>query len=242
MTIKEILLKDILKDPDDDTPRLVLADWLMDNGEELRGRFIRAHVEYARIAREVADLGPCYCRGPDPTGCSRCNKGERSGLWKRRQANREECRSLFLMGDGRGPCGLSLAPDDDYMADSATFEMVVENHKDPAWRFFWRRGFIETVECGCDAFLRRSKGIFNDVPVRTVAIKDRSPYNSSSRSWWWMLDPAYTYRRECPLLPTALFDLLTEGQTWTHYRQYESRTDAEEALSRACIAWSRAPE
>jgi len=38
----------VCADPDDDTPRLVYADWLDENGESRRAAFIRAQIEYAR--------------------------------------------------------------------------------------------------------------------------------------------------------------------------------------------------
>lgn len=43
------LRKAICAAPDDDTPRLVYADWLQEHGDEPRAEFIRAQVELARI-------------------------------------------------------------------------------------------------------------------------------------------------------------------------------------------------
>lgn len=50
------LLDDIIARPDDDTPRLVYADWLSENGQEERAEFIRVQVasgEPAAIAGDV---------------------------------------------------------------------------------------------------------------------------------------------------------------------------------------------
>src|SRR5947209_10977720 len=44
MNLEQALLRDIREDPEDDTPRLVLADWLMEQPEPeraARGEFIR---------------------------------------------------------------------------------------------------------------------------------------------------------------------------------------------------------
>jgi uncharacterized protein (TIGR02996 family) len=41
-------LADILEHPDDDTPRLIYADWLDDNGQPKRAQFIRVQVEAER--------------------------------------------------------------------------------------------------------------------------------------------------------------------------------------------------
>jgi uncharacterized protein (TIGR02996 family) len=51
-------LEDIVAHPDDDTPRLVFADWLQDEGDADRAEFIRVQIERSRLpawdARQVA--------------------------------------------------------------------------------------------------------------------------------------------------------------------------------------------
>ncbi|HEY7158162.1 MAG TPA: TIGR02996 domain-containing protein [Gemmataceae bacterium] len=50
-------LEDIIAHPDDDTPRLIFADWLEEQGDSARAEFIRVQVERARLpewdARQV---------------------------------------------------------------------------------------------------------------------------------------------------------------------------------------------
>lgn len=41
MTLEEVLLQEICANPNDDTPRLVYADWLDENGHEERAHYIR---------------------------------------------------------------------------------------------------------------------------------------------------------------------------------------------------------
>jgi uncharacterized protein (TIGR02996 family) len=50
MTDGEALLKAIIDEPEDDTPRLVYADWLDENGDPDRAEFIRVQVALARLA------------------------------------------------------------------------------------------------------------------------------------------------------------------------------------------------
>ena len=45
MNEREALLRAICDNPDDDTPRLVFADWLQEHGDEARAEFIRVQVE-----------------------------------------------------------------------------------------------------------------------------------------------------------------------------------------------------
>lgn len=82
MTERDALLKAVCDHPDDDTPRLVFADWLQENGDETRAEFIRLQVrrerevitdrdEWARVvSREFAlekTYGPRW-RAELPTG------------------------------------------------------------------------------------------------------------------------------------------------------------------------------
>ena len=46
-TTEAAFLADILAHPDDDTPRLIFADWLQENGQELRGEYIRVQCQLA---------------------------------------------------------------------------------------------------------------------------------------------------------------------------------------------------
>jgi uncharacterized protein (TIGR02996 family) len=48
MTEREALLKAVCDNPDDDTPRLVFADWLQEHGDEARAEFIRLEVRLQR--------------------------------------------------------------------------------------------------------------------------------------------------------------------------------------------------
>lgn len=50
------LLQTIIQDPDDDTPRLIYADWLEEHGNQARAEFIRAQCESARLFRSGTNL------------------------------------------------------------------------------------------------------------------------------------------------------------------------------------------
>jgi uncharacterized protein (TIGR02996 family) len=49
MTEEEALLQAVLEEPDEDTPRLIYADWLEEHGDVLRTQFIRVQCELARL-------------------------------------------------------------------------------------------------------------------------------------------------------------------------------------------------
>jgi uncharacterized protein (TIGR02996 family) len=52
MNEREALLRAVCENPDDDTPRLVFADWLQEHGDEARAEFIRVQCEAARLAAD----------------------------------------------------------------------------------------------------------------------------------------------------------------------------------------------
>jgi uncharacterized protein (TIGR02996 family) len=58
VTEEEALLAAIRDDPDDDTPRLVLADWYAENGQESRGEFIRTQIEQVARAKRIESTQP----------------------------------------------------------------------------------------------------------------------------------------------------------------------------------------
>src|SRR4051812_36025319 len=53
MSDRHALIEAIREHPEDDTPRLILADWFEENGQSARGEFIRVQCELARA--EPAD-------------------------------------------------------------------------------------------------------------------------------------------------------------------------------------------
>lgn len=58
----EPFLSAICADPEDDTTRLVYADWLEENGEPARSEFIRVQVERARLRAEGCDCAELALR------------------------------------------------------------------------------------------------------------------------------------------------------------------------------------
>jgi uncharacterized protein (TIGR02996 family) len=78
MNDRESFLRAIEAEPDDDTVRLVFADWLDDNGDPDRARFIRLQCEYARAYGS--------CRPSKSAGPQRKLEQEMDGLLKLHRA------------------------------------------------------------------------------------------------------------------------------------------------------------
>jgi uncharacterized protein (TIGR02996 family) len=89
------LLRAICEHPDDDTPRLIYADWLEDHGEAAKAEYIRTQIALARVpehdalaireARASRDRNaapvPCPPLPPLPRGV-RCGEYRRGFPWK----------------------------------------------------------------------------------------------------------------------------------------------------------------
>jgi uncharacterized protein (TIGR02996 family) len=62
MSLEAAFLSDIITNPDDDTPRLVYADWLDDHGDSARAEFIRVQCRLARMAEAHSHYAPLHRR------------------------------------------------------------------------------------------------------------------------------------------------------------------------------------
>jgi len=76
MTTYDALHRAILSCPQDDAPRLMLADWLAENGQEERAEFVRVQIELARW--------------PDTVG----HHEQRTGTWQYLRARERQLLSL----------------------------------------------------------------------------------------------------------------------------------------------------
>jgi uncharacterized protein (TIGR02996 family) len=65
MTQEDAFLQDILESPDDDTPRRIFADWMLDHDDPViaaRGEFIHVQCDLARLPAETMQASPLLRR------------------------------------------------------------------------------------------------------------------------------------------------------------------------------------
>lgn len=144
------LLAAVIAEPDDDTIRLVAADFLEEQGDGDRAAFIRIQVELARLHAmgEGKSLEADLLRAKE-----RAFLGPLSLDWKFWAA--EACPELVKMpskGGGRDPL------------KGMTFE--------GAERLTWRRGFVEAVTCPAGTWLRHGLSIRKRQPIRLVHLSE----------------------------------------------------------------------
>jgi uncharacterized protein (TIGR02996 family) len=158
------LLRAICAAPDDDTPRLVAADWLEEHGNTDWAAFIRIQVGLARL--EASGLGKSL-------DADWLRKKERAYLgpysvepsfWAA-----EACPQLVrvIPGDAANPLTA----------------MRVEG----AERLTFRRGFVEEVRCPAAKWLRHGAAVRTRQPVRRAALTECA---NLTRDDWYAGMPA----------------------------------------------------
>lgn len=152
----------VLANPDDDTPRLIYADWLDEQRQGERAEFIRVQVA---IAAEESYPGDRWCAeagGKLRVGVADCHKC-RPCLLRRREGE--------LL---KGPLGWD---------QSAVWGKVTWAFKG-LWHF--RRGFVETVEITADCWLAHADAILAAQPVQHVTLMTMpNPRSLGARNTQW---------------------------------------------------------
>lgn len=155
----------IIENPDDDTPRLVYADFLDEHGRHERAEFVRVQCELARRPPcEFADTPvscPRYNEGrPRPVFCPTCEKTDAL-----RGQERELIEEHGFDWFERSVPGLDLVP-------CLNPSHPLKGHDDVAFATV-RRGFAEVVSVTAADWLAHGDAIFQRHPVRTVRLTTR---------------------------------------------------------------------
>jgi uncharacterized protein (TIGR02996 family) len=264
-TIADHLLEDVLADPADDAPRMILADWLEDQGQPERAEFIRVQCALARHRAALAAGPGAPYRHPDHL------------VFSRRQALERRERDLFAAADlnrwfpgpALGGFVFFLRPPASSSAADAPFAVV-------------RRGFVESVTLTLAALLGgpcdtcrgagrhewwdrdsaqmtwahcsvckgtgRTTGcaaaLFRAQPVTAVTLPDREPVPLGRVRFFWASDASVrggSHPRS--VLPAALHDALegyhVEEYTRAGWKAYGTAVAAKAALSEACVRLGR---
>jgi uncharacterized protein (TIGR02996 family) len=177
----------ILADPDDDTARLVAADFLEENDDPDRAAFIRIQVALARLeatgqgksleadhlrAKERAFLGPLSMYRP-LWAANECPELVR---WKPRGGERNPLKAMAVEG---------------------------------ADRLTWERGFVERVKCPAMEWLQHGQAVRHRNPIQQIGLTDNLHY---ALGRWWALLPLLRGLKSVVLFESGLPP--TEFLTW----------------------------
>jgi uncharacterized protein (TIGR02996 family) len=224
------LLRGVLLDPAADLPRLVLADWLEENGDEqdgLRAQFVRLQVELGPAGDVSA--GRKWADGLGRMGSRLCEL-QSLFFFARMRSSRSEgwARASFpAVACFRGLHNLSMS-----------------------------RGFPDHAVCSAGQFLRHAKTLFSQAPITRVTLDDRRQRSGEPATRWvrsgGLAKWSAVFTDET--LPAPLFNCLPQsvgrhtrqgigldrGNTiWHREVEYDSPEEAAEALSAACVRRGR---
>jgi len=149
MGVEDAFLRDILAHPEDDTPRLVFADWLEENGRPERAEFIRVQCELARLNTPHKPRPLCGCR---PCVLTR--------------------RQLELETGDRKTARLPLVNWNEVFAR----EWPLPAPGDSRWSTKWRRGFVHALTCSAEDWLFHGRAILDRRPVYEVSLTEWRPH------------------------------------------------------------------
>lgn len=214
-TEEAALLRAVLGRPDDDVPRLVLADWLDEHGQPERAEFVRFGCE---LARQDAEDEAANRLGTNPL-----RGRERSLLldhWKTWVPWADHGSSFEVILSGR-------------WSFSGT----------PAVAF--RRGFVAEIHLPVGQLLNHAADLFADHPITRVRPGGVRPFHAGSGRWGWSIDEADGGYDVPWVLPPEVFGYLPPPDPpFASYsplrRWYTSEARAWEAVSVACVGYGRA--
>lgn len=152
MTHEEAFLKAILDDPDDDAPRLLMADWLEERGD-LRGEFIRVQCRLHHLLHD---------------------EGEQAFLQAHIGSLRRRERELLSVGgrvfDWFGDWTWLVIPGMPALHHQGKGKLIIYHNRlcDSTWTITFSRGFVEEIACTADDFLTVEQSLLKQTTLRRV--------------------------------------------------------------------------
>jgi uncharacterized protein (TIGR02996 family) len=229
LTEGDMLLESVLDRPEDDAPRLILADWL----EEQGGQPERAGLIRLQVAkRRDRDWHGFLCLPEAP--CRNCRKEARLLLGDAAATEDGLPRVFDWLAD---------APGEPRSCDGAGNEAAKYVGKDRI-TYTLRRGFVYKLCLPQQAFLDHASVIFSRHPVEEVVLADKKPSLPFEQPGWdWDLVVGGEVGVE-GCIDSALWHLMYRQRahaavTARSRLTYRTDEDALASLSRACVQYGR---
>lgn len=222
---KASFLRAICEQPDENSVRLVYADWLDEHGEADRAAFIRSQ-----------------CAGC-PLTYNLQRYVDKRFLWAADDVGRWVYEAAGNVTPDHPRFGsYSWCEEKDGSVWTKTGH---QTYPTEGVRLVYTRGFISRIELTREVFLKEgfAKQLFSSYPLTRVVLTDRAPERVAGLSTWykgWGL-----INRDWPSphhLGRELWELLPEWTVVPSYKKlkgYRSEQSALNALSQACVAFGR---
>lgn len=242
INLERAFLADIIAHPADDTPRLIYADWLTDQGQDIRAEFIRRQIALTRTG-----FKDC----PTPKNTRRLGLRLRCGSCR-------FCKAMIAVDEMNRQCkdvaDLTCVPYAYTLTDGAAKQKLrnVDYNRDSpvGYPFFhiWR-GFVRVVYCTLATWLQHGRTIANFHPVEEVYLTDRNPLDNIMDGFYWEDDEHFDHGERWRIPHCILSRLKGETRRSSRCPDYNSdqylyltREAAVKAISAACLEWARQPD
>ncbi len=177
MTDEPALLATILARPDEDTPRLMFADWLDEHAQPVRAEFVRVQVQLADLLRRMARAGLC----PPPrtrTAAEHKRYPELFGLLARQALIWPTYSEWFPFAP---------VPQDHAAAtceDIFNKLCVYARSGTLPWVSLTQRGFVKAVQCSAANWLTHADALLARHPIERVRLTDVAGARDHVRHGW----------------------------------------------------------
>ncbi len=152
-------MAEILAHPEEDAPRLLLADWWDENGQPERGEFVRVQVALARLVA---------LDSPSPRESVPMSEVRQAGALLRRE--RELLDGVCGLGVEALPIIDGLSRTNFAGRGGYGWHQRTDASPDSSIEAKFRRGFVESVECTAAAWLTHADALTAAAPIREVRL------------------------------------------------------------------------
>ncbi len=253
MTDREASIRSVCEQPEDDTVRLVFADWL-DGQEAARGRCRRCNGTRYRGMHSKNTFTQVRCECRDGTGLDTTDR-DRAEFIRVQVELASFDTAYHLSYHNRAMCENSAVPlvkrSAELLHPAWSRELAATGFTDPTavnqWEF--RRGFVSAIELPAADFLAHAAAIFAAHPVTAVALTGKVPSPRhigappANEEWGWCMVETESAPEPWPVpyfVPAVLRGHWPAGRLWAKYWVvFDSETEAVVALSAACVNYAR---
>lgn len=233
------LLAGVAASPNDDVPRLVLADALDENASSMECPECKGEREWPLYEEDY--VGPkLRCWTCDGRGNVSDGRAERAMFIRGQIKNPYLALPGVVVREFAALFGVSAR---ELGRSGFTFGSRLSFATPSIVAAEWRRGFIERIELPLAAFMAHAADLFSRHPViRDVRLSDREPGEQryySGHGWYWYGRELANIVIEPDDLPPAIYRWLTAPMQADGFRGYPTPELAHAALSAACCRYGR---
>lgn len=238
------LLDDVVANPGDYAPRLVMADWLEDHSQPERAEFIRVQIAMENL-RAGCVCGTCVNRRG---GAQQHHNGKCVLDYSENRHLRVREQELFSLRQSPPKDNAYMA---DRWADVPGWLAVTHCGVGPFWMypqfppygyslgFEFRAGFVEVIERDLSAWLEHDLTLLKYHPVREARATGKEPIVDRDYSAYWEPGLQYAEKHQVPFEFGAAADWKASFRGGLMIYRFRSRIAALKAMSDALLKIAR---